>query len=90
MAGLVDALWVGPYGHRLPDGTLLETGVTVVAVGKDEAESSDHWEVKGKAGKDTPLAIPIHVPEPEDEPEPEAKAKSEPAQSVAGDKGADS
>ena len=87
MAGLVDALWVGPYGHRLPDGTLLETGVTVVAVGKDEAESSDHWEVKGKAGKDTPLAIPIHVPEPEAEAEVEVK---EPAKGAAADKETDS
>jgi hypothetical protein len=80
---LVDALWVGPYGHRLPDGTLLETGVTVVAVGKDEAEASENWKVKGRAGKDTRLAIPIHVPPKDEDDEP----VQEPAQSVAGDDG---
>lgn len=83
MSALVDAVWVGPYGHRLPDGTLLETGITVLAVGKDEAEASENWKVKGRAGKDTQLAIPIHVPEEADEPE----AAPEPAQSVAGDDG---
>lgn len=44
--GFVNATWVGPYGWRLADGTVLETGVTVVEMPADEAHDSDHWSVQ--------------------------------------------
>lgn len=40
---LVDAIWVGPSGYTLVDGTMLETGLTVCTVGEDEALLSDNW-----------------------------------------------
>lgn len=40
---LVDATWIGPYGYRMPDGTTLETGITVCKVPAAEAEGSDYW-----------------------------------------------
>lgn len=39
----IPALWVGQYGCRLPDGTLLETGITVVEISTGEAHESDYW-----------------------------------------------
>lgn len=46
------ATWVGPYGYRLPDGTLLETGVTVCEISAGEAEASDYWQpIKAAAPK---------------------------------------
>lgn len=52
--GLVKALWVGPYGHRLHDGTLLQTGITVCDIGADEAKASDNWQpvTPGPKGKE--------------------------------------
>lgn len=43
MSDLVKAVWVGSWGHRLSDGTLLETGVTVCEIGADEARDSANW-----------------------------------------------
>ncbi len=48
-SGKVDALWVGIYGAQLPDGTILETGITVCSIGRDEAKDSDNWEPMTKA-----------------------------------------
>lgn len=42
--GMIDATWVGPGGHVLPDGTDLVPGVTVVQITKGEANESDNWE----------------------------------------------
>lgn len=57
MNGYVDALWVGPYGYRkAPEGTLLETGITVCSIPEGEAVASDNWQpVKHKRK---------HAPEP--------------------------
>lgn len=43
----VVAEWVGPSGHQLFDGTVLNPGVVVRGIGKDEAEGSDYWKVVG-------------------------------------------
>ena len=45
MPDLVDARWQGPHRGRLPDGTDLVPGETVVQVPRAEAMESDHWEV---------------------------------------------
>lgn len=41
--GLIDAVWVGPAGRALTDGTGLEPGVTVARIPAGEAETSDDW-----------------------------------------------
>lgn len=41
----IDAIWMGPSGYTLPDGTVLYSGVTVCKVGEDEATLSDNWSV---------------------------------------------
>lgn len=43
--GHVLATWVGPYGYRMADGTTLDTGITQVAIGADEAYDSDQWKI---------------------------------------------
>jgi hypothetical protein len=40
---LVDAIWIGPSGYQLVDGTVLEYGETVVQISEGEALASDHW-----------------------------------------------
>lgn len=53
MNGYVDALWVGPYGYRkAPEGTLLETGITVCSIPEGEAHASDNWEPVQPAAPD--------------------------------------
>jgi hypothetical protein len=42
--GYIDAVWVGPAGHRLSDGTGLEPGVTVCRLSEGEATESDNWQ----------------------------------------------
>lgn len=42
--GMIDALWVGPGGQVLADGTDLEPGVTVVQISEGEAVESDNWQ----------------------------------------------
>ena len=44
MSELVQALWKGPSGWKLADGTELEQDTTVVAIGSDEADVSEFWE----------------------------------------------
>lgn len=41
---LVDALWVGPGGYTLIDGTVLTPGITVCKVPAGEAHDSDNWQ----------------------------------------------
>lgn len=41
---LVDALWVGPSGYQLPQGTVNEDGQTVYKVPDFEASESDNWQ----------------------------------------------
>lgn len=41
--GHVDAIWIGPSGYTLVNGTVLEHGVTVVSVPEVEATGSDNW-----------------------------------------------
>jgi hypothetical protein len=41
----VTATWIGPYGYKLADGTVLETGVTKVELPAGEARDSDHWQI---------------------------------------------
>lgn len=55
---LVDATWIGPYGYTKPDGTLLETGITVCKVPAAEAEGSDHW-LPVKPLQTNPTATPV-------------------------------
>lgn len=43
MATHIDAVWIGPGGYKLVDGTVLEPGQTVVSVPEFEAEESDNW-----------------------------------------------
>ncbi len=43
----VAAEWVGPSGHQLFDGTVLNPGTVVVGIGKDEVEASDYWKSLG-------------------------------------------
>jgi hypothetical protein len=60
---LIDALWIGPYGYRKgPEGTLLETGITVCQVGMHEAVASENWQPVGD------VVLP-DAPEPEPEQE---------------------
>lgn len=40
----VDAIWRGPFGYTLPDGTQLEPGITVCKVPEFEANESDNWQ----------------------------------------------
>lgn len=56
------ATWVGPYDAKLPDGTLLEPGVTEVEVGIDEARDSDNWRPKGTIA---PRQAPTPAPAPD-------------------------
>lgn len=42
--GKIDALWVGPGGHVLADGTDLIPGETVVQISEGEAVESDNWQ----------------------------------------------
>lgn len=50
----VDAIWVGPSGYRLADGTVLQYGETVCSVPKGEADLSDNWTpVPARKGKPT-------------------------------------
>lgn len=48
----IKAVWIGPAGHVLYDGTPLIPGETVVEIGAFEA-SSDHWQpvTKGSVKK---------------------------------------
>lgn len=50
----IDATWIGPYGWRTPDGTVLETGITVCRIPEAEAKGSDYWKPlpKTKTPKD--------------------------------------
>ncbi len=43
----VAAEWVGPSGHQLYNGVVLNPGVVLTAIGKDEAEASPYWRVLG-------------------------------------------
>lgn len=43
LMALVDAIWVGPSGYTLVDGTMLETGVTLCTLSEDEALLSENW-----------------------------------------------
>ncbi len=59
----VRAQWVGPYGDRFADGTLLVPNDTVCDMPRDEAEMSDNWQVMGDEPEaDAP---PAGEPEPE-------------------------
>lgn len=44
MATHIDAVWIGPSGYKLTDGTYLEHGHTVVSVPAFEAVDSDNWQ----------------------------------------------
>lgn len=54
--GTVRALWVGPYGYRLVDGTVLETNVTVADIPAGEAQASDYWKPEPEAPAKTKTA----------------------------------
>lgn len=70
MSDTVLATWVGPFEAKLPDGTILEPGVTELEIGVDEARDSDHWQTKtaprtspqpaaaGAVGRREPAASP--------------------------------
>lgn len=45
----ISAVWVGPAGQVLYDGTPLVPGETVVEIGAFEAESN-HWQPVAKTG----------------------------------------
>lgn len=51
--GTVKAKWVGTFIGEMTDGTELIPGETVVEIGRDEAEASDHWQVQGAASTPT-------------------------------------
>ena len=61
MPDLTPALWKGPSGHQLSDGTVLEKDVTIAFITQGEADSSDNWEptTKAKAQKAESVAEPI-------------------------------
>lgn len=57
LGNAVNAKWVGPSGHQLWDGTILNPGDIVLSIGKDEAEGSPYWEVVDKLPKSaTPVS----------------------------------
>jgi hypothetical protein len=37
--------WIGPWGHKLPDGTDLIPGETQVEVSDQQATDDPYWEV---------------------------------------------
>lgn len=75
----VEAQWVGPPNHQLPNGTVLETGKTTVILTRGEAEESDNWKVKGSAKAEDQFAstgVDLTEPEPVEEPEHDDTAAS--------------
>jgi hypothetical protein len=53
MSELVEAVWVGPSGYTLPDGTGLVPGETVAKLSEGEAMASANWEPVAKASVST-------------------------------------
>lgn len=50
----VKAQWVGPAGHQLYDGTVLDPGTICDGIGYDEAKDNPYWKIvqKGDAASD--------------------------------------
>lgn len=77
MSDLTPALWKGPSGYRLSDGTILEQDTSVVLITAGEAESSDYWEpLRPTRAKDAVGEVDTGAPVPL--PEEEAAVEAEP------------
>lgn len=64
----VDAIWVGPSGYRLIDGTVLHYGETVVSVPSGEAVGSDNWHPVDEVDDDETETVVV-APEPNEDDE---------------------